>query len=65
MTAALETDEVCKPATAGETTARKLHEKQAEINKRILAAMASSDDNQDVWSSSLWRLPRWRTTCLR
>ena len=48
MTAALETAEECRPATAGEITARKLQQQQAEINKRILDAMSSSDENEDV-----------------
>lgn len=47
MTAALETAEECRPATAGEITARKLQQQQAEINKRILDAMSSSDENED------------------
>lgn len=37
-----------KPVSTGETLAQKLQKQQAEINKRILDAMASSNDESDV-----------------
>lgn len=47
MTEAVAQDGEVKPVSAAETMAQKL-QKQAEINKRVLEAMASSNDESDV-----------------